>query len=134
MGQRKGVPLPHTPEWDEHIGEGIRAFWADAERSQERRQAKSEELRGSWVTGEGAAAGYIKTKSGRTRQRLFGRWAGQSAGRAAGRKRGYTDLQAKGLLEFSRANPTFGYRRLAKACHLTDKQVRAILADDRNSS
>jgi hypothetical protein len=124
-GQTRGVPRPHTPEWDEHIGAGIRQFWADLERSAARRQAKSEELRGHWETGTGAAAGYIATKSGPTRSRMFGRWAGSKGGRP----RGYSDEEAEAVLELKRQHSEFGRLSLARRTGLTPKQVRAILDD-----
>ena len=130
MGQTKGVPRPHTPVWDQHVGEGIRAFWADAERSAPYRRAKSEELRRSWEKGNGAAPGVLAAKGGPlARSRWGGRWGARDAGRVGGRKRGYTALQAKGVLELKRTNPKLGIRRLAVESDLSPWQVREILAD-----
>jgi hypothetical protein len=123
MGQGKGVPKPHTPEWDANIGEGRRAFLADPERSAPYRRAKSEEMRRAFAIGEGAARAMVLTKGPRTRQKMFGRWDG----RKGGRPRGYTELQKKGVLKLKREHPELGRVGLARESGLTEKQVRAIL-------
>lgn len=125
---RTGVP--RSPDLIEQIREGVLRFYQDDERSEANRQAKSAMMARSWETGEGAAPARVAAMGGPTRSKVFGRWAGQQAGRAGGRERGYSELQAKGVLKLKREDPTLGRRRLAKASGLSEKQVRAILEDD----
>jgi hypothetical protein len=71
--------------------------------------------------------------SGLARQRVIGAREGRRAGRAGGRKRGYTDLQAKGVRRLRESDPSLGVQRLAKQTGLTVWQVRAIVAGSAES-
>lgn len=119
---------PNPPEWNEQIAAGVQNFY-DGDRSEDKRAESSARMSRSWETGEGAAPAVVATMDGHTRSKHIGRWAGQKAGRVTGRERGYSELQAKGVLELKRKEPTLGYRRLAQASGLSVWQVRTILAE-----
>lgn len=95
------------------------------------RPDQSERIKDSLRAGSGAWAVLIdrewRPMKGRTKSRYKGRWAGQAAGKHGGRKRGYSELQAKGIRALKQQDPNLGIRRLAQHSGLTVKQVRAIL-------
>lgn len=73
---------------------------------------------------------------GAMRSRWFGRWRGREAGKLGGRPRGYSEDQARRVLELRRGQPSsngrpakpLSIRAIARVAALSRRQVEAILA------
>jgi transcriptional regulator with XRE-family HTH domain len=62
-------------------------------------------------------------------RRWKGRLGGLEAGRLGGRERGYSDEKIRQVRGLKQLDPNIGRHRIAKLAGLTEKQVRAILAE-----
>jgi hypothetical protein len=71
----------------------------------------------------------VRTFHANARRRLLGRWGGKRAGRLGGRQRGWSDAHVRTVRILRERDPSIGRIRLSRLAGLTEKQIRAILAE-----
>lgn len=124
---RRGVPRgPHSPERVAAIADGLQRFWE----SEDSRTERTRRARTMTTPARQAAAYKVRHRAAdpRKRQRTLGRWGGQAHGHKGGAPRRYDSDAATEVRRLKAQHPSWGRATIARATGLTEKQVRAILA------